>query len=753
MSTNLRFAQPASRYVRSVLGPLAVAILVSGCAATPGPDGGSGGADASGGTTGTGGAAPQVIHGPTYDVTARDEVPEALRQAVSTASSLDGPGLLAAYPPPAAEPLEYDPLTAAGLDLIQASALALTEGEQAVLAEQGLVISTREQFPSFAFGYKSIYSSDLPVYVSADSILEAVHRAFDKLLQGAEQTVLIGELSSLLAGMRSRLPTTPFDAQTIKDADTYLTVAHSLLNGSVLTPGAGADPTEVASLVEKATAGAGSAKVSLFGVDRDEDFSQFTPRGHYSSTPELSAYFKAMMWLGRVDFRLIETQGDTGEQVFHRRQFDAAVAMHALLQDDLETFTLIDDTIGAFVGEHDSMTPMDMTGLLGALGVASVTEAAALSDEAIVAEIASGGWGSQRIASRLIVNDSDTATLPLDRSFALFGQRYTVDSHTFSNTTYDRVPDRWLPNPLDAAFTSFGNSAALPLLEPEFGNQAFVGALGTTRALVDAHEAEYWEGSVYTRWLGALRSLSTLPEGAATPRTAGWQARTLSTQLGSWAELRHDTLLYAKQSYTSGVSCEFPDAYVDPYPEFYRQIGELAAQVLAVMESLPSGAGDYKTVAQTWATETQTIAANLQAMAENQLTGAEHSAELIAFINDAVNWEEGGGCGGPNYYDLTGWYLHLHLSQYDALELDPTIADVHTDGQYMRVLHVATGMPRLMVVTANTCSGPRAYAGVAFSYGEVVTDDLKRLTDEEWLVTVNQGAFPDVPWMSPVLAQ
>jgi len=744
MSTNVRFAQPASRCFRSVLGPLAVAILVSGCAATPGPDGSSG----------SGGASAQVIHGPTYDVTARDEVPEALRQAVSTASSLDGPGLLAAYPPPAAEPLGYDPATAAGLDLIQGSVLALTEAEQAVLTEQGLVISTREQFPSFAYGYKSIYSSDLPVYVSADSILEAVHRAFDKLLQGAEQTVLIGELSSLLAGMRSRLSTAPFDAQTIKDADTYLTVAQSLLDTADLTPTAGANPTEINALVDKAVAGVGSAKVSLFGVDREEDFSQFTPRGHYTDTPGLSAYFKAMMWLGRVDFRLIETQSD-GTQVFHRRQFDAAVALHSLLQDDLETFTLIDDTIGAFVGEHDSMTPMDMTGLLGALGVTSVTEAAALSDEAIVAEIASGGWGSQRIASRLIVNDSETATLPLDRSFALFGQRYTVDSHTFSNTTYDRVPDRWLPNPLDAAFTSFGNGAALPLLESEFGNQPYVGALAKTRALVDAHEAEYWESSVYTRWLGALRSLSTLPEGAATPRTAGWQARTLSTQLGSWAELRHDTILYAKQSYTSGVSCEFPDAYVDPYPEFYRQIGELAAQVLAVMESLPSGAGDYKTVAQTWATDTQTIAANLQAMAENQLTGAEHSAELLDFINDAVNWDEEGGCGGTTYTNLQGWYLRLHLSEYDAIELDPTIADVHTDGNYMRVLHVATGMPRLMVVTANTCSGPRAYAGVVFSYGEVVTDGLKRLTDEEWLdkVTHEQSSFPDVPWMSPVLAK
>jgi hypothetical protein len=32
------------------------------------------------------------------------------------------------------------------------------------------------------------------------------------------------------------------------------------------------------------------------------------------------------------------------------------------------------------------------------------------------------------------------------------------------------------------------------------------------------------------------------------------------------------------------------------------------------------------------------------------------------------------------------------------------------------------GQPRLMVVTANTCGGPRAYVGLAFSYGELITN-------------------------------
>jgi hypothetical protein len=83
--------------------------------------------------------------------------------------------------------------------------------------------------------------------------------------------------------------------------------------------------------------------------------------------------------------------------------------------------------------------------------------------------------------------------------------------------------------------------------------------------------------------------------------------------------------------------------------------------------------------------------------------------------------------------------------------MDPTIADVHTDpggNTPPAVLHVATGLPRLMVMTADTCEGPRAYAGVAFSYHEVVTG-LDRLTDEDW-AEMARGAG-DVPWMQSIL--
>ena len=40
--------------------------------------------------------------------------------------------------------------------------------------------------------------------------------------------------------------------------------------------------------------------------------------------------------------------------------------------------------------------------------------------------------------------------------------------------------------------------------------------------------------------------------------------KTLTTQLASWTHLRHDTLLYVKQSYSARTACVYPAGYVEP---------------------------------------------------------------------------------------------------------------------------------------------------------------------------------------------
>ena len=110
-------------------------------------------------------------------------------------------------------------------------------------------------------------------------------------------------------------------ADGVKDADYFLAVARSLLSGSQENTALGQEK-RVAKTLDACEKQA-LEKFELFGRARDVDFSQFTPRGHYNDSPQLQQYFRATMWLGRTDFRFIQTM-ENGDQVFHRRQFDAA---------------------------------------------------------------------------------------------------------------------------------------------------------------------------------------------------------------------------------------------------------------------------------------------------------------------------------------------------------------------------------------------------------------------------------------------
>ena len=259
-------------------------------------------------------------------------------------------------------------------------------------------------------------------------------------------------------------------------------------------------------------------------------------------------------------------------------------------------------------------------------------------------------------------------------------------------------------------------------------------------------------------WLGAIRGLTPDQAELADPIRAGlprvftteaWGRRLLSAQLASWAELRHDTLLYAKQSYSMGILCEFPDVYVDPYPELFWAVADYA------------NAGHEQTAAlglahlDLYFTRLGQVANTLADMAVRQRQDLEVSEEHLEFANNMIRIVDVGVCGPELTAD--GWYTELFVAGADPLAFDPTIADVHTQptdevgNMVGRILHVGTGAPRLMTVVVDTPEGPRAYMGAVSSYYEVITDDFDRLTDERWASSVSEAV--EVDWMSDLIAR
>jgi hypothetical protein len=696
--------------------------------------------------------------------TAPDE--PTLRSALSSAAATTAEGLTAMYPGPGRS-LGYDPSQALYLDRLGTTTLAPDPKERALLDKNGFYLSELHRFPSFLYGYETLYAYHLPLYVSADSILHALHRSFDTLLTLLEYAALMPEVDALVGGMRDRLAagdggTT--DAALRADVDVYLAVALSLLRGSVQPPVAGGDAAQIDALFKQATAAGSPGTVVLFGDGREVDFSQFKPRGHYADSPMLTRYFRAMMWLGRIELRML-TFDVNNRPLPQRRSVAATLVLSRLLDAaGLSRWTRIEDTLAGFIGRQDNLTVPQVSALQSALGVQGPDELGNLSDDRLTQGLTKTPYGTQLIAGQ-ILKAGVSSTAPLPRVFLLLGQRYTADSHVLSNVVFDRVRHdgfdrRMMPDPLDAAFAALGNNQAAQILSKSLSRYAYAPELHQSRLLVEANGSGYFQGSLYGRWLDALRTLSP-DESTADPAryglppivgTEAWGRRILNTQLASWAELRHDTLLYAKPSYTAGALCEFPDAYVDPYPRFYEAIAQWGKQGQSTLAMWPLKDLDSS---RTYLGEVVAVADMLRDIAEAQRAQQTLTMPQLAFLNQIVSYSA--GC--TSIKRVAGWYSKLYLTQSGATEFAPTIADVHTQptdefgNKVGRVLHVATGWPRLLVVTVPTCQGVRAYVGLGSSYSEKVTKNYQRLDDAEWSQQIKTCNAADPPWLTDLIAR
>lgn len=759
------------RQIKTYSLAICAALLITGCGDdTPGSSSSTSSSSQSSisDNTPTGGTEVQLIHN-------KDELAqfEALRQKLVQADSVNTAQFLAQNNVTYLENLSYSPADAADLALIQDTALALSGAELDKLNENGFVISPQKEYQTFLRGYADIYKYHLPVYVSADAVLESVHQSYDELLKTFELASIIPRLQALLADLSEQAKAKPMLDEVRSDLLLYLGVTISLLDGQLQSTGNSEIDTSISNLIDKAKAASGISQVELFGVKRQVDFSQFKPRGHYAGSQNLENYFRAMMWLGRVDFRLIETQPNGGT-VFHRQQYNAMTSLRALFSEqNLQQWNQIEQVLQMFIGESDYMTLPEIQALTEDLSNKYPNEIP-LADSAIAQAIIDGGYGAQQIASHFaLINHNVEGGYPLNRSFALFGQRYIVDSDVFSKVVYDRLassgPDtrRMIPNALDAAYAALDNIGAASLLTDELNQYpALPGALTGLRTTVNDHAPAFWQANMYNLWIEALRSLSPtgdmtqqvaegLPEVAA---TEAWNRRILNTQLGSWAQLRHDTLLYAKQSYSGVPGCEFPDAYVEPYPEFFAALAQYAEFGKALVNYVENENSAAR-IAKYWDALSQAVSI-LGDMASNQRRGEPHTQEQLAYINNAIRIEQlDGGC--VTVERPTGWYADLFFGDSDkSITFDPTVADVHTSPADQNgasvgwVKHVATGRPRYIAVAVKNCTGVGIYSGMTFSYYEFTKDNFERMTDDQWANQIFTEATPDeVPWVVPIQSQ
>jgi len=631
-------------------------------------------------------------------------------------------------------------------------AYALTPDELELLAENGFVVTERMKRETYGQLLNSAWTHHLPLYVSSDVILHGLHVSFVTTLKTIESDYAFPTLVDALAAVQQEWPALASQHSAdsrmqvcLDDLDVWITVARSLLEGAPVPAGS---PTNQSFIAEILTAieNENPTEFALFNEDpRWIDFSQFKPRGYYDDTVTLRRYFKCMMWLGRVDFRLSIPPGLDAPDSVQREVVDAFLARELTNMAGVRSsLAELDDILRLFVGESDNTTLAQLDVMTADLGL---TQANSLWDEGTYSTfedlLASNVYQPQAINSRILFADPMSGE-PMNPPYAflLMGQRFTVDSYVCDNVVYSEVPFpfRGLPSPLDVLY-ALGNNSVIPLLEPELEAYPYAPNLAAVRYLVDSYDEEFWSASVYNLWLSAIRELNATGHQDGAPdfmKTGAWQQKEMQTQLTSWTELRHDTILHVKQPYTDGVICGNPYGYIEPVPELYARVGQIARMIAEqIGPALPA---DYlhqtRWIVPFW-TRVDELAAALETIARKELAHEALTEDEELFLREAYAMETE-VCGGAETGWLADFYLHF-MTSTPMTSPDFVVADVHTQptdefgGMVGNVLHVGTVHPRICVVIAGCpYSEPIAYVGAVGSMRQYVTNDFLRLTDDDW---------------------
>lgn len=646
----------------------------------------------------------------------------------------------------------------------------LNSEELAVFKHNGFVVSDRMSAPSFASLFYSIYSRDLPVFISGDALLHAWHRSYDAMLEDLEQSYLARSLAEMLEGMAQKISQAQNQygngvlRSSLIDTDYFLAVARSLLAGNPVKTYLNQDRRVTTTL--KAIESEQLQEFKLFGRDRMMDFSQFKVRGHYENSEALKKYFKAMMWCGRVDLRIAGKPEEASPQ-----ELGAAVILYNLLQESgkFEQWQQFDTLLQTFVGRTDSMTFAQLGDLLNQVKIQSPADIKdLLTLEQLQANILASKLGLQNIRSDYYESPLGLEKIELPRSFTLLGQKFVLDSWVTAKVVYDEIlwnrekVQRRVPTSLDIAFAVLGNNQVVPDLVARMTNTKghkfrdglnYQHNLAAVRNVVDKQNQSAWEDNLYMNWLGTLRELSaptTEPKYPEAMRTRAWAMKTLNTQLASWTQLRHNTILYAKQSYTGGTLCYYPAGFVEPRVEFWERFEEMAMLAADLIEKTPFPESS-RTIQQKQTKFFNNFAQQLailkgialKELAQQQLTEAEtHFLKQIVEVTEQ-------GSGEPTY---SGWYPGLfYKAPEDSNKWDAIVADVHTDvpappvGDPGSVLHEGVGNVDLLMIAVDNGSDKMVYAGPVLSHYEFEMPQVQRKSDSEWQQDVRYRNLPARP--------
>ncbi len=499
-----------------------------------------------------------------------------------------------------------------------------------------------------------------------------------------------------------------------------------------------------------------------------EDYSQYVPRGHYTRNERFEKYFKAMMWYGRIDFKL--KPGKTEPAITHGQMMTLqAILMTDALMKDQHAYQvwkgLYEPTV-YFVGKTDDLHVDDYTNLI---------------EDIFPGKITVDGYGDKSKLSEFI--DKATELRPpkilsgtafveygefpvTTKGFRFMGQRFIPDSYMFQELVFGiedqkeilkytgqgkpftmelipRVgPVRAFPRGLDI-FAVLGSKRALAILEKDGDTEYehYYEQLNKLKEEFSFKGKKEWKENLYWRWLYSLLPLLEEKKDQNLPKfmqTTAWVDRALQTALGSWAELRHDVILYAKQSYPPMALTAMPPqpqftyGYVEPYPQVYARIEEMMKDLRNNLDELgiaPEGVPEKLE-------SFENLLSKLKTISEKEL-----SRQILSDEEYELIWNIGDRFASLKRFSPE---IMQKITSGTDEKMD-LIADVHTDLNTKQVLEEGVGSPFNIFVMIEDGKGKRLCRGGVFSYYEFKHPLDDRLTDEKWQDLGSRNQRPPQP--------
>jgi hypothetical protein len=592
----------------------------------------------------------------------------------------------------------------------------------------------------------------VPNFITTDLYLQLYHMYFSYLLKSLEESKFIPAITELSEGMNKEAMKIASSVQDEKIKSTaeftavFYAIPYYILTGTKKTI-----PSKYKELFETEISNINSEG------DAESDFleykgvffpySLFKPRGHYTRNENLKKYFKAMMWLQTASF-CRETPEQLKRTAFMAQLLNTGKS--AGNQSLMTLYNSVYEPIVFLIGEPDNLSVNDIVSYFNKnniTGLSSVMQPSMLGK--LSTELQTIAKNRNKIKPKIQVTCLDKINF--------MPQRYLFDNEILQ-TLVDIKPNakRAYPKGLDV-FAALGNKAAENILlneEKEKDNWEDY-PIELNKLQKEFEKYTEWNATVYNKWMFSLNILQKRETNYPTfMQTDRWDRKNLNTSLASWADLKHDAILYGEQP--SGAECggagppsPYTVGYVEPNVNFWKSMIELldlTENVLKKNELL-----------------TKDISSKSKQLKESALfllSASEKELKKQKLSEQEYNTIEALGAS-TEYLTLSIVEPDKYLEHWENVQGPDksvaVVADVYTRNipgcSKNGILHESVGNVNEIYVIVEIEGYLYLTKGATFSYYEFVQPLNTRLTDEEWQEIIEtKKDLPAIPkWMKDIV--